>query len=214
MNIIIVFWLNFSPCAMLPTLTQIRCTCYGAFVKCVISTFRICINIRMRIQGKSLLLCSLTPLYIMPQWSVTGWGHRRFADGPSPAMTTTPRSALICWLAMNDFGVNQHLQPVVFSYFAWLKWIIVKKKKKSHDRNARWHQCLICPCRRTPMIAEELLFYLSLPLSSSPVSPSRHSSPDDGQLDSFTNSHIKKDIQMNQQMCLDTGHLKWIFFFF
>lgn len=63
------------------------------------------------------------------------------------------------------------------------------------------------------MIAEELLFYLSLPLSSSPVSPSRHSSPDDGQLDSFTHSHIKKGIQMNQQMRLDSGHLKWIFFF-
>lgn len=54
MNIINVFWSSFSPCAMLPALTQIRCACYGAFVKCVISTLRICIciNIRMRIQGK------------------------------------------------------------------------------------------------------------------------------------------------------------------
>lgn len=34
---------------------------------------------------------SLTPSHIMPRLNVTGWGHRRFADGPSPAMPTTPR---------------------------------------------------------------------------------------------------------------------------
>lgn len=36
---------------------------------------------------------SLTPSHIMPRLNVTGWGHRRFADGPSRAMPTTPRLA-------------------------------------------------------------------------------------------------------------------------
>lgn len=36
---------------------------------------------------------SLTPSHIMPQLNVTGWGHRRFAGGLSPATPTTPRSA-------------------------------------------------------------------------------------------------------------------------
>lgn len=38
--------------------------------------------------------CTLTLLHIMPRWSATGWGRRRFADGPSPVTPTTLRSAL------------------------------------------------------------------------------------------------------------------------
>lgn len=36
---------------------------------------------------------SLTLSHIMPRLNVTGWGHRRFAGGLSPATPTTPRSA-------------------------------------------------------------------------------------------------------------------------
>lgn len=61
------------------------------------------------------------------------------------------------------------------------------------------------------MTVEELLLYLSLPLSSLSVCPSRHLSPDDGQLCCFIHSHIKEETGINQEMCLDTGHLKWIF---
>lgn len=41
------------------------------------------------------------------------------------------------------------------------------------------------------MTVEELLLYLSLPLSSSPVCPSRHLSPDEGQLCCFTRPRKK-----------------------
>lgn len=50
------------------------------------------------------------------------------------------------------------------------------------------------------MTVEELLLYLSLPPSSSPASPSRHLSPDDGQLCYFT-----QEVEMNQEMRLDTS---------
>ena len=82
---------------------------------------------------------------------------------------------------------------------------------KSKGRNTKLNPFLFCPYRRTPMTVEELLLYLSLPLSFSPASPSWHLSPDDGQRCCFTHSHIKEEIGMNQEMCLDTGHLKWIF---
>lgn len=62
------------------------------------------------------------------------------------------------------------------------------------------------------MTVEELLLYPSLPLSSSPASPYRHLSPDDGHLGCFSHSRIKQEIGMKQEMCLDTGHLKWISF--
>lgn len=44
-----------------------------------------------------------TPSYIMPQSSVTGWGHRRFVDGRSPAMPTTLRSASHYQISQNYF---------------------------------------------------------------------------------------------------------------
>lgn len=63
----------------------------------------------------------------------------------------------------------------------------------------------VCPCRRTPMTVEELLLYPSLPLSSSPASPSLHLSPDDGQLCLFHQFSYKRgDWKV-------FGHLKWIF---
>lgn len=76
---------------MLPPPSRIQCTCWYICKMC-----RFYCN-----------CWPLTPPYIMPQWSVTGWDHRRFADGPSPATPTTPRSAPISCLAVNDFGVNE-----------------------------------------------------------------------------------------------------------
>lgn len=58
---------------------------------------------------------------------------------------------------------------------------------------------LVCPSRRTPMTAEERLLYLSQPLSSSSVSPSRHLSPDDGQICCFTHSYIKEVIRKHTE---------------
>lgn len=84
---------------------------------------------------------------------------------------------------------------------------------KSRNRNAKKsHHFLDCPFRRTPMIVEELLLFLSPAHSSSPVSPFWHSFPDNGQLCCLTHSHILKTHVMDQQICSDTGHLKWIFF--
>lgn len=112
--------------------------------------------------------CTLTLLHIMPRWSATGWGRRRFADGPSPVTPTTLRSAL------------QNVSNELFWH------------QKSWWKSKKSHHFLDCPFRRTPMIVEELLLFLSPAHSSSPVSPFRHSFPDDGQLCCLTHSHTLK----------------------
>lgn len=71
---------------------------------------------------------------------------------------------------------------------------------------------LFHPYRRTPTTVEELRLFLCLPLSSSPVSYFQHSSPDNGQLCCSSHSHIMTERAMDQQMCLDIRHLKWIYF--
>lgn len=116
--------------------------------------------------------CSLTPLYITRQWSVTGWSLKRFADVPSLATLITHRSAFHHTMTHQKtrifiqpcYSVNITIISTIktsqmskLSIFSFLSWCLQKKPDKQNKVGTTTVNVLELRRSVAPLLKEKLI---------------------------------------------------------